>query len=355
MKRACKLQGILSSLVILLPAGIGFLFRQKLPGESDGWSSMEWTILGLPLCLLMIHWITLFATFRDPGNRTQSPKVFRLIFWIMPCISLFIAVTFYMAATQNGFQMDMMIPLLLGVIFLIIGNYMPKCQRNYTIGVKLPWTFSSEENWNHTHRFTGKVWVAGGSLLLLFSLVILQKDTYLPWIFPMILGMILLPCGYSFLFYQKEKKEGSVTGLEDPSFQKPSEKAVKASVGLGIGVLVVVMLLVFQGKYSISLGERSLLVDALFWEDTEVLYESIDSLEYRTEDKSGRRIFGYGTHLLLMGGFHNEEFGSYTRYTYTSSASCIVLTAGEKVMVINAEKENETEELYQALKGRCGL
>lgn len=54
----------------------------------------------------------------------------------------------------------MLVPVLLGLLFLWVGNYFPKLRRNRTLGIKVSWTLGNEENWNRTHRFAGKVWVA---------------------------------------------------------------------------------------------------------------------------------------------------------------------------------------------------
>ena len=50
----------------------------------------------------------------------------------------------------------------MGLVFIIIGNYLPKCKQNYTVGIKLPWTLNSEENWNKTHRLAGYVFMLCG-------------------------------------------------------------------------------------------------------------------------------------------------------------------------------------------------
>lgn len=48
---------------------------------------------------------------------------------------------------------------LLGIVLIVVGNYLPKCRQNYMIGIKLPWTLDNEENWDYTHRMAGN----GGS------------------------------------------------------------------------------------------------------------------------------------------------------------------------------------------------
>ena len=75
-------------------------------------------------------------------------------------------------------------------------------------------------------------------------------------------------------------------------------------------------------------------------------------MEYRTEDKPGSRIFGYGSFTLLMGEFQNSEFGNYTRYSYTSCDDCIVLTVDEKILVINGKDEAQTKEMFEELTKR---
>ena len=69
---------------------------------------------------------------------------------------------------------------------------------------------------------------------------------------------------------------------------------------------------------------------------------------------SGSREWGFGSPTLLMGSFKNEEFGMYTRYTYTSCDACVVLTSGEKVLVLNGADEAATKAIYEALKARIG-
>lgn len=45
----------------------------------------------------------------------------------------------------------------MGVVMIVIGNYLPKTHRNYIIGIRLPWTLENDENWRKTHRLAGKI------------------------------------------------------------------------------------------------------------------------------------------------------------------------------------------------------
>ena len=90
--------------------------------------------------------------------------------------------------------------ILLGVTFLVLGNYLPKCKMNAYIGIKLPWTYSSDENWRRTHRLGGFVWVACG-VILLVNVVVQSLLLQLVAMF----AAIFIPGIYSYLIYRKEK------------------------------------------------------------------------------------------------------------------------------------------------------
>ena len=89
-------------------------------------------------------------------------------------------------------------PILLGVVFIAIGNYLPKCKQNYTIGIKISWTLASEENWNKTHRLAGWVWVGGGIVMMLSGFFGILWLTFLP-----VAIMVLVPLVYSYILHKK--------------------------------------------------------------------------------------------------------------------------------------------------------
>ena len=206
---------ILTSVIILLPVLAGILLWDRLPermathwggnGEADGWSSRPAAVFGLPLFLLAIHWLGVWMTGQDRRNRNQNEKILQMMFWIAPVISLFGMGSTYAAALGQPPRIDRLAMLLLGIVFTIIGNYLPKCRQNDTIGIKIIWTLSDEENWNATHRLAGKIWTAGGLLLLLCAFL---PGTVLPWVMPVVLGiMVVIPIVYSWWFQRKQKGE----------------------------------------------------------------------------------------------------------------------------------------------------
>ena len=94
--------------------------------------------------------------------------------------------------------MEVIMPVLVGLLLTVVGNYMPKCKQNYTIGIKIPWTLNSEENWNKTHRFAGWIWTFGGLAIMLTGFV------GGVWFFlPVVLVMVFAPMIYSYILHRK--------------------------------------------------------------------------------------------------------------------------------------------------------
>jgi bacterioferritin len=83
-----------------------------------------------------------------------------------------------------------------------------------------------------------------------------------------------------------------------------------------------------------------------------VRYEEIDALEYVEQGVDGRRISGFASPRLSLGSFRNDTLGSYTRYTYTKQTACILLSVGERSIVIGCESEEQTRAVYDALCAR---
>ena len=84
----------------------------------------------------------------------------------------------------------------MGMLLVITGNYLPKSKQNYTVGIKLPWTLNSQDNWNKTHRFAGYLWMAGGAFMILTAFL---KVNLAIAIVPVIILIAAAPAIYSFL------------------------------------------------------------------------------------------------------------------------------------------------------------
>jgi uncharacterized membrane protein len=206
-----KVTLIVTSLVMLIPILVGLILWQKLPeqvpyhwniqGEVDGWAGKSMAVFFMPLFMLAMHWICVLATTADPKNTDYHPKTISLVLWICPVLNLVLNTMVYAAALNYPVDIEIIMPLLLGIAFILIGNLLPKCRQSYTMGIKLPWTLHNEENWNKTHRLAGKLWVLGGIVSMASALI----GSF--WILiGVITLMVAIPTVYSYCLYRKQMK-----------------------------------------------------------------------------------------------------------------------------------------------------
>ena len=216
MIKVNKKKLIITSIVILVPIIAGMILWNELPnkipthwnaaGEVDGWSSKAFAVFGLPGFLFAVHWVCLLGSSADPKKQNIEGKVLNIVLWICPVISVLGAVLMYGTALGMEFRVEKIIPSLVGVVFIVIGNYLPKCKQSYTMGIKLPWTLNDEENWNRTHRLGGKLWVVCG-LVVILSMFLPNK--FMVAIFLSVVAVsVFVPTVYSYLLFREKEKRG---------------------------------------------------------------------------------------------------------------------------------------------------
>lgn len=213
---------IITTVLLLVPMLVGILLWDRLPeqvpthwgpdGSVDGWSSRAVAVFALPAFLLAMHWFCLLMTAIDPKNRSQSQKPVTLVLWICPLLSLLMCGATYAAALGVPFSMNRIAIPLVGVLFVAVGNYLPKCRPNYTIGIKLPWTLHDAENWEKTHRFAGKTWSISG--LLMIAAAFLPSTWTAAVVCVVILLAALIPTVYSYLLYRKSISSNAASEAE---------------------------------------------------------------------------------------------------------------------------------------------
>lgn len=362
MFKKYKKQLIISSILILLPIVFGLIMWDKLPdsfathwsvdGQADGWSSKAFGVFFMPLLLVGMQLLCLWITDLTNRGREQSPKVMNLIFGIMPMVSLFSNGMAYAIALDKVWDWNNIMPIFMGLMFVVIGNYLPKCKQNTTIGIKLTWTLNNEENWNVTHRFAGKLWVAGG-LITFFSAFLPVKIGY-PIMFTALLVTAFGSVLYSYLYHRKQLKSGTAASATAVQLDPNAKWIGRIGCAIGIVLSIVCIFILFTGSIQYDFREDALVMDATFSAPITVRYENIEDIEYREGNVDGTRTGGFGSFRLLLGFFENEEFGTYSRYTYYKPDGCIVATVKGKTLVFSGENGEETREIYNTLLSKIG-
>ena len=201
---------VLTTFFCLLPILFGLAMYDKLPdkipshfnfaGEVDGYSSKAFGVFGLPLIMAAANLLVAFALNTDPKRSNYSKAIKILSLCLVPFISIALSLFIYIKALGGNLPITPLIMGFLAVIYLVFGYYMPQIKRNYTMGIKLPWTMDNDENWDKTHKFAGKLWLIAG-LVLLANILIKS----LPLMLIVILISSIAPMLYSYLFYRKNK------------------------------------------------------------------------------------------------------------------------------------------------------
>lgn len=358
MIRKHKTQLFLASLVTLLPIALGLIFWDRLPpqmathyglnGQADGWSSRGFAVFFMPLLFLLTLWLCVWATSKDPKNKDQHHKPMTMVIWIIPVMSNVICCIMYALSMGWEFSMMGVMQAAMGLMFAVIGNYLPKCRPNYTIGIRIPWTFSDEENWEATHRFGGRIWFWGGLLLIL---AVWLPEELASWVMAAtVLILCFLPIGYSYRFYRKKLREGAVKKAVIPKSQR---RCWRFSFLILTMTLLLCALLLFTGKLDYHFGADALTIQASYYEDVTIPYNAITSLEYREGTPEGHRVWGYGSFRLEMGLFENQQLGRHTRYTYYQPDAYLLLTVNGSPWILSAQTPAQTQQLYQELSSRA--
>ena len=199
---------VITALITLLPMVAGLILWGSLPevvathfnsqNEPNGWSNKAMAVLGLPALLTALHIFCVWMTEKDPRKQNISVRLRKLILWICPLCSFICCGTIYGYAL--GAEVDFMrfANVLVGILFIGIGNYLPKSRQNRTVGFRLKWTLSSEENWNKTHRLAGWVCVCGGMIILLNAFF--GQELLL---LVAVVSICVVPITYSYILYRK--------------------------------------------------------------------------------------------------------------------------------------------------------
>lgn len=178
----------------------------NLEGEIDNWGS-KYTLIGLVFFMPILTYILMLVVPKiDPKKRieTMGGKYDQFKFILVAFMSVLSIFIIYISKNQK-LSSPSMIVVLVGILFVFMGNYFKVIKPNYFIGIKTPWTLENEDVWKLTHLLAGKMWVIGGIVIVICSLIVPEDLNF--YIFMSITAVIsFVPLVYSYLIYQKTKK-----------------------------------------------------------------------------------------------------------------------------------------------------
>lgn len=187
-----------SSLPEIVPTHFG------IDGQPNDWSHKTLLIyvvggmtVGMYLLFTFIPFIDPKGKFSAMGNKYFLLKLFMMLFM---CILCFFIIQSAITGTVNNNYLFLVI----GGLFVFLGNYMQTLKPNYFIGIRTPWTLENETIWRKTHLMGGKLFFVAGLLVMILSLIF--KENFSIIFLVIILTTAFIPIIYSYILFNKEKQ-----------------------------------------------------------------------------------------------------------------------------------------------------
>jgi len=189
-------------------------------GEVDDYTSKPWGVAIMPIAALLVFVVMRLIPVVSPkGFRTDTfLDVINVFTVTMVGFTCGVAILILLEANGQDVRINEMIYAGVGLMLIVLGNYMGKVRKNFFIGIRTPWTLASDEVWSRTHRLGGKTFILIGIFLMLNSIVRFPPE----WLLPAIVVAALIPVVYSFVLYRRI--EGfSPDADEDPGSGSPTD------------------------------------------------------------------------------------------------------------------------------------
>ncbi len=190
---------------VKLPADGQYPVHWSFSGQPDRYGSKVEAVSMGPVVSVLIYVLAVVLPGIDPKRRNYERFKNEYIL-LMQVIMGFLAAVYIisiMAAFGRQVSITLWVNAMLGVLFMVLGNYMSRIKQSWFVGIKTPWTLSSEKVWDKTHRFGGRMFVILGLIFVINAFVgfITNVAVFLVLLF----GLALSPIVYSYILYRRMK------------------------------------------------------------------------------------------------------------------------------------------------------
>jgi uncharacterized membrane protein len=176
-------------------------------GEVDGYMSKFWGVFLLPLITLGMFMLFMIVPNIDPlkANIAQFRETFNLFIVLIIAFMLYIyGLTLAWSLGYQDFNMSTAMLPFMGVLFIAIGFMLRKAKRNFFIGIRTPWTLSSDFVWDKTHQLGSILFMASGAFTIIGGFFGGMTAFWL--MFVPLIGSSLFLVIYSYILYRDETK-----------------------------------------------------------------------------------------------------------------------------------------------------
>jgi uncharacterized membrane protein len=156
-----------------IPDGTQVPIHWGVDGQPNGWASKPFALLGLPALTVGIGLLLAVAPRFDPryGNVRRSATAYWAIAFGALALMGVIHVAAVLAATGRQVNMGLVVSLAVGALFVVVGNFLGKTRSSWILGIRTPWTLSSERSWTKTHRLGGYLFMVLGLAVIAVAML----------------------------------------------------------------------------------------------------------------------------------------------------------------------------------------
>jgi uncharacterized membrane protein len=201
--------------IILLSFATAAYFYNKMPermishwdalGNPNGYMSKCWALYLMPIITILMYLMLIFIPKIDPLKKNVDKFRGYFDWFILMLVVFFVYIYFLTIAANLGHVFNMTSAMLpaVGLLFVFVGQMLLHAERNWFIGIRTPWTLSSDKVWKKTNTLGGKLFKFAGAIVILsvfagrFAFLIMLTSVLLAAFVPLI---------YSYFEYKKEKK-----------------------------------------------------------------------------------------------------------------------------------------------------
>ena len=177
-----------------------------LGGEPNGYSSKLGAFFIFNGLLIFMYLALFYLPKIDPRKEKYKnfTKAYNMIVTTIALIFYLINIVTVLSCLGYNVPIGKMVTILVGILFIVMGNYLPQVKSNYFMGIRTPWTLSSEDVWVKTHRLSGKICFVAGIVIFVstFLPAYLSSDI----IISMIAIIVIVPTAYSYFMFKKGMK-----------------------------------------------------------------------------------------------------------------------------------------------------
>ncbi|MBZ9688960.1 SdpI family protein [Clostridium estertheticum] len=200
-------------ILIVLGFALGVYFYPSLPnrvpihwnskGQVDGYGSKFLGAFGVVLINLGIYLMFIVLPYIDPKrkNYEKFQSTYQYLKYLLIIFLLGVEVTALLIAKGVVVNTSIFIQILGSLLLILLGNVMGRFKHNYFVGIKTPWTLANEEVWRKTHRMAAPLWVIGGIINILLTIVGIDFNGISNII--ILTVIVIVPIVYSYIIYQQ--------------------------------------------------------------------------------------------------------------------------------------------------------